>query len=397
MRAIADGEAEVNKAFADEMYYCLGCLACETACPAGVDYAHMFEDARAEIERVDAVGPGQRVFWRWLAVKTIFMHPRLLRLTGRMLWMYQVLGLQRLIRRSGLVKLLPKRLGELETQTPQIKKRFSLDLFKEREIAVGAERYTVGFLTGCIQDLAFSDVNADTVTVLKAAGCSVETPAYQGCCGSLHAHNGEPELARKLARGLIDLFPLERLDAVITNAGGCGSHLKHFGRLLADDPAYAERAHLWDQKCRDIHEWLDQIGFEVEPIAGTTETMTYHDSCHLCHGQGVKQQPRKLLRKLKGEQLVELPESDWCCGSAGIYNITQPEQAGKLLERKVANLKKTGASCVATANPGCHLQLENGLRGSGVSMEVKHPMTLLAESIRAGAIVSCRENLTTKK
>ena len=385
MRAIADGEMSLNRAFADEMYFCLGCLACTTACPAGVDYANLFEAARADIEDRKAAGRGQRDFWRWLAVKTLFMRPRLLRAVGRGMWLYQVSGLQTLLRRSGLFGLLPKGLRELEPQTPIIRGRFSNQLIRAEETPRENPAYRVALLTGCVQDLTFSNINRDTVDVLLANRCAVVTPAVQPCCGSLHAHNGELELARILARRQLDLFDLDALDAVITNAGGCGSHLKHYARLLADDPVYAGRAKQWDAKCRDIHEWLVDIRFRKPTPRATTPTsrVTYHESCHLCHGQKVKAQPRTILDAIPGLKRTELPESDWCCGSAGIYNITHPEQANNLQQRKLGNLSKTGCDVVATANPGCHLQLENGLKESGrTDTSVTHPISLLAQAYR---------------
>ncbi len=382
MRAIADGEMSVDKAFADEMYYCLGCLACTTACPAGVDYPTLFEAARADIEQAEAAGHGQRDFWRWLAVKTLFMRPRLLRFVGRVLRLYQWTNTDVFFRKIGLMRLAPARLRELEPQTPRVCAKFSHQLIEPEEKPTGESRYRVGLLTGCVQDLAFSDINRDTADVLLANGCAVVTPPVQSCCGSLHAHNGELELARELARRNLDLFDLDSLDAVITNAGGCGSHLKHYAKLLDGDVKYRDRAHAWDKKCKDIHEWLVEIGISPPKGGLAEQAVTYHESCHLCHGQKVKAQPRELLRAIPGLEFVELPESDWCCGSAGIYNITQPEQAGKLQHRKVEHISKTGAVCVATANPGCHLQLVNGLREQGLTVEVRHPISLLAEAYR---------------
>jgi glycolate oxidase iron-sulfur subunit len=402
MRAIADGEIEMSPGFAREVYFCLGCLACQSACPAGVDYASMLETARIEVEQRGLTGRGSRVFWRWLTIHTLFMHPRLLRLCGRLLRLYQVSGLRRLARKVRFLGLLPRRLRELELQAPAICARFSDQLIRPLEQPPGPARYQVGLLTGCVQDLAFSDVNRATADVLLAAGCAVHTPRAQPCCGSLHAHNGELEQARTLARRLLDLFDVDRLDAIISNAGGCGSHLRHYGKLLAGDPAYAARAHRWDAICRDAHAWLDAIGFSIAPaaagsagpaaaaggeagVAAAPDVLAYHDSCHLCHGQRVRAQPRRLLAGLRGFRLVELPESDWCCGSAGIYSITEPELSGKLLQRKIDNLRRTGATTVATANPGCHLQLENGLRAQGLAVRVRHPMSLLAEQLRAPA------------
>jgi glycolate oxidase iron-sulfur subunit len=236
-------------------------------------------------------------------------------------------------------------------------------------------------LTGCAQDLVFSDVNRDTVEVLARNGCEVITPPEQLCCGSLHAHNGEWELAQQLARRNIDQFPPEQFDAIITNAGGCGSHLKHYAKLLEGEAAYEQRAREWDCKVKDIHEWLAQIGIATPP-AGPEQAVTYHESCHLCHGQKISGQPRQLLRAIPGVKLVELPEASWCCGSAGIYNLTQPEMAGQLLERKMKHIRSTGCRVVATGNPGCLLQIVNGAAQEGLPLRVVHPVTLLAEAYR---------------
>jgi glycolate oxidase iron-sulfur subunit len=391
MRAIADDRLAPSRVFGEEMYFCLGCLACMTACPAGVNYAELFERARAEVERTGVLRNPRRNFIRALALKWLFDDLRRLRLLGRLLRLYQArwLGLQKAVRRWGLLRLLPRRLRELEAQMPVIARRFSHQLIPEILPARGPRRHVVALLTGCAQDLLFSDVNRDTAEVLAWNGCEVYTPRRQSCCGSLHAHNGELELARELARRNIDQFPPEWFDAIITNAGGCGSHLKHYGRLLADDPAYAARARHWDRKCKDIHEWLDAIGLRPPP-AGLVEPMvvTYHESCHLSHGQRVVRQPRDLLRAIPGVRLVELPESNWCCGSAGIYNLTQPEMAGRLLDRKLGHILSTGAAVVATANPGCQLQLIQGARRRGLGLRVVHPVTLLAEAYRRGAALA---------
>jgi glycolate oxidase iron-sulfur subunit len=385
MRAVADGDLTASRAFAEEMYYCLGCLACETACPAGVDYGSLFETARAEVERTGTAATPQRTFWRWLTLRHLFLKPRLLRALGTGLRIYQQSGLQSVVRKSGLLHLLPPSLRVLEPQTPAIAPRFSHELIAEVEQPAGPVFRRVALLTGCVQDLIFPHINRDTADVLLANNCEVLTPPVQPCCGSLHAHNGDLESARTLARRQLDLFPVDYLDAIITNAGGCGSHLKKYGHLLADDPAYAARAHAWDAKVRDIHEYLIEIGCRP-PGAGCGETtITYHESCHLCHGQKITAQPRQLLKLIPGLQLTELPESSWCCGSAGIYNITQPEQSAKLLARKLTNLAATQAPVVATSNPGCHLQLQNGLTAhpGHPCQTVTQPVTLLAWAYRA--------------
>jgi glycolate oxidase iron-sulfur subunit len=386
MRAIADGQLEAKKAFADEMYFCLGCLACETACPAGVDYTQLFEMARAEAERSPAEQTPLRKLTRWLLLDVLFGQQWRLRLVGRLLWLYQTMGLQAAVRGSGILRLLPASWRALEAKTPTIKRHFSPDLIAPLETPRDKTpvRHRVGLLTGCVQDLIYSDVNRDTADVLRANGCEVVTPPSQGCCGSLHAHNGEYEMAKDYARRLLDHFDLDRLDAIITNAAGCGSHLKHFDRLLKDDPKYAARAAQWSEKVRDISEWLVEIDFRAPAKAGTEARVTYHDACHLCHGQKITVQPRDVLAKIPGLDVKPLPESMWCCGSAGIYNLIQPEMADKLLQRKLDHIASTGATVVATGNPGCLLQIQNGLAARGTKVAVVHPVSLLAKAYRAG-------------
>ena len=384
MRAVADGAFEMNRSFAEEMSFCLGCLACETACPAGVQYADLFETARADIEKAGLLSHPERTFWRWITLRTLFTHPRLLRWTGMGLRLWQQSGLQDLFRSAGLVRFLPATLRDLEPLAPDIRNAFSDALIPPvLPPATQPRKFRVALLTGCMQDLILSEVNRDTAEVLAENGCEVVTPALQPCCGSIHAHNGETDLAMRQARRLIDLFNPADFDAIISNAGGCGSHLKKFSHLLAGDPRYAERARAWDSKVKDIHEWLVEIDFRKPNAAGTPTPCraTYHDSCHLCHGQKITSQPRAVLRAIPGLELVELPEANWCCGSAGVYNITQPEMASRLKDRKCAHIEKIDCDLVATANPGCHLQLEAGLN-SPQSPFVIHPVSLLAAAYR---------------
>lgn len=385
MRAVADGELEIGTTFAEEMSFCLGCLACQTACPAGVDYTQLFETARAEVEAKAINKSVMRKFWRWLTLELLFMHPRLLRLVGRLLRIYQISGMEKAVRALHLTVLLPASLRRLEPQTPQMAPRTSDALIAEHEKpADGSVRHRVAMLTGCVQDLVFSQINRDTVDVLLANGCAVHTPPVQPCCGSLHGHNGEPGLAQVLARRMLEMLPPDHYDAIITNAGGCGSHLRHYGTLLAEDASYAAKARAWDAKVRDIHEWLVEIG--CRPPRATPSSshlrVTYHESCHLVHGQKITRQPRELLRLLPGVEFTELMESSWCCGSAGVYSITQPDQSAALLSRKIGHVVATGAEVLATSNPGCHLQIANGLRSAGSQMEILQPVTLLARAYR---------------
>jgi glycolate oxidase iron-sulfur subunit len=406
MRAVADGKLAADSAqFADEMYFCLGCLACETACPAGVNYAEMIEYARAEVESGGAKSSAERNLIRSVALRWLFAKPGRLRFVARLLRMDQTVGFSKVFS-----VLLPKHLRELQALQPKICSKFSFDLIREVEtphsvfgdglqtapssptgrspdVVRGREtraqqqrRYRVGLLTGCVQDVAYSNVNRDTVDVLLANGCEVVTPRSQACCGSLMGHNGELELARKLARQNLDAFPLQDLDAIIVNSAGCGSFMKRYRHLLPDEP----RAKVWDAKVHDIHEWLVKIGIQRaarrEPRPPIL--VAYHEACHLVHGQKISQQPRELLRAIPGLKLVELPEAMWCCGSAGIYNITQPEMSLALLERKMKHIAATGAQVVATGNPGCIGQIRYGARKFGLKLEVVHPITLLARAYR---------------
>lgn len=378
MRAVADGKLAPNSAqFADEMYFCLGCLACETACPAGVNYAEMIEFARTEVESNGAKASTRRNLIRAFALRWLFAKPGRLRVVARLLRFDQVTGLSRVIS-----VILPARLRELHAIQPKICEKFSFDLIRETESPPTARRYRVALLTGCVQDIAYSNVNRDTVDVLLANDCEVVTPRRQVCCGSLMGHNGELRLARRLALQNLDAFPLENLDAIIVNSAGCGSFMKRYGDLLPDDP----RTRSWDEKVYDISEWLMKIG--IQPTARREPRppirVAYHEACHLVHGQRISQQPRELLRAIPGVELVELSEATWCCGSAGIYNITQPEMSLALLERKMKYIAATGAEIVATGNPGCIGQIRYGAKRFGVNVEVVHPITLLARAYFAG-------------
>ena len=389
MRAIADGELAATRGFADEMSYCLGCLACTTACPAGVDYGTLFEAGRAEAERSGVHSGPARSLVRFLTLRFLLFRPWALRLAGRLLWLYEASGLRGLLRRCGFFAVLPKRMGELESQAFPVRRRFSDAIIAPIERPRGEVRHRVAVLTGCIQDIAFSDVNRATVDVLLANGCEVETPRAQSCCGSLHVHNGDLETARALARRQLDALDPGSYDAIISNSAGCGSHLKRYGHLLADEPAYAARAAAWSSKVRDISEWLVEIGFRppAPPRSGAPPlAVTYHEACHLCHGQKITSQPREILRSIPGVELRECPEATMCCGSAGVYSITQPETATWLRDRKLRHIRSTQALVVATANPGCQLHIQRGLKIQGGQLgpplRVVHPIVLLAEAYR---------------
>ena len=404
MQAIAEGRIEISSEFVDHMYCCLGCRACETACPSGVQFGKLIEAAREQIQIEIAHTPLLSVpkqeaaesltarFLRSLFFDLVLPSRMATSLVFAALKVYQRSGLQTLVRRLGLldaVNALPTPLqGQLKTPE-ELMPRASGDLLPQLlpEItpALTRKRYRVGFISGCIMDQVYRDINEATIRVLTANGCEVITPPRQQCCGALHVHAGEAERGRQLARHNIDVFEPYNCDAIIINSAGCGSNLKEYGHLLRDDPAYATRASAFSSKVKDISEFLVSIDWNRE-MGTLNRTITYHDACHLFHGQKVKQQPRELLNAIPGLTMVSLKEADWCCGSAGIYNLTNQEMASQLLERKMNNIIATGTNVVATGNPGCMMQIGLGAQLRGIEIEVLHPVQLLDEAYQAGGI-----------
>ena len=354
---------------------CLGCMACVTACPSGVQYNRLIEATRAQVERRHRRPVGERLLRR--AIFGVFPYPRRLHALRGPLRAYQASGLSGLLRR-GLSRAAPT-LAALESLAPPLG---AFEHVPERLPARGARRGTVGMLLGCVQREFFPGVNAATARVLAAEGFDVVAPAAQGCCGALSVHNGREDEARAFARELIDTFDIAGVDAVVVNAAGCGSAMKEYGDLLADDPAYADRARDFALRVRDVSEFLA----EQEPVAARHPlpvTIAYHDACHLSHAQGIRAQPRQLLRDIPGLTLREIPEAEICCGSAGIYNILNPLAGGELGERKARNVLSTGAPLLVTANPGCLMQVAAALDGLGEPVRLAHTIEVLDASIRA--------------
>jgi glycolate oxidase iron-sulfur subunit len=299
-----------------------------------------------------------------------------------MLRFYQRSGLARLVRSSGIMRLFPERLARMEALLPEISRapqRPSLTASAQEE------RGRATLFEGCVMPDLFSPVHEATVRVLLHNGISVGVPRRQGCCGALHLHMGDRETARRLARANIEAFEKDAQGPIVVNAAGCGAMLKEYDRLLADDPAFAERARAFSRRVRDISEFL--ISFGIDRKMGRLDLrVTYDDPCHLLHAQGIRTAPRELLRAVPGIQLVELRDADRCCGSAGIYNITQPEMAERILEEKIANIVRSGAQVVATANPGCLLQIQAGLRARNLPIRTVHPVELLDQAYQAGSL-----------
>ncbi len=369
----------LNDDWARYMYRCLDCRACETECPSGVHFGEIMEQARA-IYELNTNRPAEEKFWRRFAFKEILPHRKRLDFIFGVLWLYQRLGVRWLARKSGLFKLMGK-LGEAELIMPNIADPYLKAKLQDFTPSKGKTRYRVGFISGCIMNQVFTETNLATIRVLIENGCDVITPPRQNCCGALHVHNGVRDVGMDLARQNIDAFDVDDLDAIIINAAGCGATLKEYDSLLENDHAYAEKSKAFSAKMKDISEFLSEI--EMKPPKGEIKRrVTYDEPCHLVHGQGIKSQPRKVLQSIPGLNLIELRESEWCCGSAGIYNITQPEMSAQILERKMEHIAEVNAEVIATGNPGCVLQLQLGVRKHNLPMKVMHPVELLDCSYR---------------
>ena len=380
IKSMAEGRIGLTDSAAAHLDLCLGCRACETVCPSGVPYGQLIEAARADIERQRPGGPLRRLF-RWVNFSVILPHPRLLSLAAAGLRFYQVSGLQRLVRASGVLRLLPGPLASWEPLLPSIPAAADRAPLPAVTPADGVKRATVGLLTGCVQQVAFGPQNRATARVLARNGVEVIAPRTQTCCGALHAHGGEHDTALELARKTIIAFESAGVEQVVVNTSGCGAHMKAYGTLLADDPKWAERARRFAGRVSDISEFLarEPLRGPLRPLA---RTVTYHDPCHVAHGQKIRKEPRALLHQIPGLTVKELHEADWCCGSAGTYNLTQPEMAGQLQRRKIENIRATGAETVITANPGCIIQIQQGLAGGARPIRVLHIVELLDEAYR---------------
>ena len=383
MKAGLDGRAEWNGAYQRHFDTCLGCMACLTACPSGVKYDRLIEATRPQVERHGERSTGDRLFRE--LIFSVFPHPDRLRALAAPLRLYQQTGLQRLVRAIGLMKLVPDRIAAMERLMPPLPASGATRELPERTPAQGEPRRRVGLLLGCVQRVFFSHVNAATARVLAAEGCEVVAPREQRCCGALMLHAGRERDAADAARNTIDVFERAGVDQIAINAAGCGSAMKEYGDLLRDDPAYAERARTFSSRCVDVSVLLADLEPRAErhplPIA-----VAYHDACHLQHAQGVRQQPRRVLQTIPHLELREIPESDICCGSAGIYNLLEPDAAGALRDRKVANILRTGADVVASGNPGCMMQIASGLDLAQHAIPSLHLIEIVDKSIRGEAL-----------
>ena len=381
MRAVQDGRLPLGDTAVRHIDLCLGCRACEAACPSGVEYGELLEHTRDHIEK-HYRRPAWQKFLRRVAIEKVFPFP------GRMRLALLPAKIMRAVRAD---KLLPKFAREALALVPDSARVVELPMVSSA--ATGPRKGRVGFISGCVMSVLFGETNAASVWLLNLAGYEVVTPPLQGCCGALYAHGGSLERARACARHNIEVFERHNLSAIVINAAGCGSTLKEYGHLLRGDAQWAERADKFSAKVKDLTEWLMEIKFQVpsskfQGVANSAlraphsaRKVTYHDACHLAHPQRITKQPRELIKAVAGENLVQLPESDVCCGSAGSYNLTEPAMAGRLQQRKVENILKTGAQIVVTTNPGCILQLRAGLKKAGARVEVLHIADFLLRAL----------------
>ncbi len=378
MNLVANG-APITDSYVEHLELCLACRGCETACPSGVQYGRLIEAARAEIETKVPRGPMAR-FARWAVFEKLLPSRTNLRIAAAGLWFLQKTGLQSLARATGILNLFG-RLGDVERLSPKAELPTFFAQYGKVFPAEGPRRKKVALLGGCIANISFARLNEATVRVLQKNGCEVHVPDDQTCCGALHLHQGLRDQTRILARQNIDALLNGGYDAIITNAAGCGSTLKEYHEILEHDSAYAGKAKQFSALVKDVTEYLDSIGL-TPPMKPLKATVTYQDSCHLAHGQKVRIAPRNLMRAIPGLEFREMPGSDICCGSAGVYNVVQNEMAMGLLDKKMNSVALTKADIIATANPGCLLQLRAGAEMRKTGQRVVHVVELLDEAYK---------------
>ena len=375
-RAVAEGKLTLTPKLVDHMYRCLDCQACVAVCPSGVKAAELIKAAKIKIDREIPQPFIKRPIFGGLLPR-----PALLELAMLPLYLYEKIGLQALLRKAGLLGLLPFSLGQLEQIAPALDGRPLRQTLPEVAPAKGQRRLRVGYFLGCAQNLAFASAGRDTVSVLAENGCEVVTPRSLRCCGVPHLNYGAADLARQMARQNIAAFEKAGVDFVVTDCATCGSFTKEYAHLLAGDDEWAERAQAFSSRVRDISEFLIEVSFG-DQLGTVRRKVTYHEPCHLVRGQGITAQPRQLLTAIPGVELVEMKESDWCCGGAGTYNITHPSISAKILDRKMRNVAATGAEVLVSGCPACQMQLGYGIRRAGLSMVSAFPTQLLAEAYR---------------
>jgi glycolate oxidase iron-sulfur subunit len=382
MKLTAKGRLQPAE-IAAQLDFCLGCRACETACPAGVKFGRLLEAGREQTRRAKHLTAWQQR-QEQILFAGLLRHPKRLDLLVDLLWLYQVSGFRWLMQKSRLLRLFSEAFSDAESLLPALPPPSIRQRLREQTPPTGREQRRVGFLAGCVMRSVFAHTNAATVRVLTRNDCRVVMPREVGCCGALHAHQGDLATARLLAQHNIRVFENYGLDAVVVNSAGCGAMLKEYGQLLEHDGLYAQRASSFSGRVKDISEFLAGLTLNHQ-LAKLPLRVAYDDPCHLLHGQGISREPRQLLQQIPGVTLVPVKEADWCCGSAGTYNLTQPDMSKRLLDRKMQHIAAIDPDVIATGNPGCLLQLGWGVKRSGLRAEVLHPIALLDRAYTLGA------------
>ncbi len=380
MKAVNEGRVEISERIVSHWEACLNCRACEAVCPSGVPYGRMMERTRAQVRVHGRQSAGMKRMNRWF-LRLALPRPGIMRLGARLLRIYQRSGAQAILRRVGVLRLLPGSLRQLEPQLPQMSSRFFGTSRRSHLPDTGQPTVKVALLSGCVMPLMQGPTMEAAVRTLTRNGCEVAVPPGQGCCGALNLHGGDLETGRAMARRNIDAFLDTDADRIVTCSAGCGSTMKEYEELLKDDPKYAGKAREASEKTQDITEFLTELPFQ-RPAAHLQRAVTYQDPCHLAHAQRISAAPRTILRGIPGVTLLEMENSSMCCGGAGVYSAVQPVLSRRILSRKLDYIADTGAEEVITANPGCMLQLEQGLRAAGRQTPVRHVVDILDEAYR---------------
>lgn len=383
MKAVGEGKLTINKNFIEEMYFCLDCKACETICPAGFSYGSNIEHARFVINSKNFRW-GRVHFLQNSSINWFFKRHSRLKLLSSCIWLFQKTGMIKIIKCLSYARLMPKWVKHLMELMPNFSIHFSSDTLNEYIYPSSFKTHKVVFLTGCIMDVAFPNINIDTVELLKHLNCEVITPKQQGCCGSLHGHNGDLKTARELAIKNIDVFSRYEFDYIVVNSAGCSAFMKKYEALFKQDSEYYKKAIAISKRVKDLSEFISDFNLDLDYKQQTqvfnNKVITYHDACHLIHAQRISAQPRRLIRSISGIDYRELPEASWCCGSAGIYNIINYDDSMKILKRKIENIRSVKPDIIVTGNPGCIIQIEHGLRKENLNIEVLHIATFLRKA-----------------
>ena len=384
IKAVQNGEIALDSpAFLTHTFQCLDCRGCETACPSGVRYGALIEAVRAQTVQADLLPPRRRI--AQVVLRVMFRRVQLLRLAATGLRLYQRSGLQTIVRSLGLLRRLAPPLAKIEALAPQMSSTFLQAKDLRFVPSEGKSKHRVSFVTGCLMSVAFADVHRASLRVLSRNGCDIDIPEHQQCCGALHMHGGDRETARELARSNIDAFNNSENQPILINSAGCGSALKEYGELLADDPQYSERASIFSKRVKDLTEFLSELGIH-SPRKSYPERVVYQDACHLVHAQGISQQPRDLISSIPGVKLVEMENPTICCGAAGLYSVTDTDISLRILEERLDAIEASGATTVVSTNPGCLLHIENGAQRRGLDIKVLHIAELLDQAYLSSKI-----------